>query len=270
MREQFQRRKVRRPSPISDDEASAAGAASCERRPEPLREQIIEPNLPVQFTLDAGGMGMEYESRIESATKDTMSLAAPLKGAERIQNPVGAKLRVRFARREPAVQGRYCFQSRIVSQSETPISRIMVKYPAQIHHIQERSSFRFRTCLSVLYWQELQGGGFAPLKKATTLNVSKDGLLMIPTGNKKEKFAEGSELEFAFLVGPRRIAGRGRVVRLPQVSWNRGKTQGMGIEFLDLHQRDRDAIEHRMFSDAGEAPHGPVRVFPRNRRRRRL
>ena len=207
-----------------------------------LLPQDLKPNTLVEIEVEKGEYKGVYHSRVEEVREDTLLLAMPIKRRRVVVLPEGLKVQVGIVRSGIS----YFFEATILRRLRSPLPLLVVNKPAEARKRQRRAWVRVPAVLNFLYAavdaanpdQELE------FQRAQTLDISGGGLLFATD----RSFLPDDRLKIILELPPdQKIELVGRVARIvnnPSGAWRRFS---VGVEFIQIGERDRDRIIRWVF-----------------------
>ncbi|MDH7479551.1 MAG: PilZ domain-containing protein [Syntrophomonadaceae bacterium] len=200
-----------------------------------IRPDEFRPNQLVEIEVDGENSKERYHSRIEEVRESALVLAMPIRQRSIVNLRPGTSIVVNFLREWV----NHAFEATILERTAEPLPLIVISRPEVAARRQRRSWVRVPVCLELRYARPPQRPDQEPdYQEAQTIDLSAGGLMF----NSQQKFRHGEELKLRLNLPGGGLELRARVVRAEEASSPERRCYQVGLEFIDIRERQRDRI----------------------------
>lgn len=205
-----------------------------------MRPEDIEVNDNIEIEIKKGYYKGQYQSRISDIGNNRLSVLIPYNEGSLVPIGIGIEVQVLFASDSAA----YKFKSKVINRIREPVPQLVLEMPEEddFTKIQRRKYFRLEVKRKVLYrrvdedWEPKE----EEYTKSSTIDISGGGIKMVLNEELPNNIFIELMLDIPAIEGVKIISETIRKYELPD-----GKA--IGIEFLDINNRSRDALMGWLF-----------------------
>lgn len=208
-----------------------------------MYKKAIKVNQNAQIIVRDGPYPGTYLTRIEDLTEDYIKIAMPIAQGQLVPISAGTKVDVLVLDYSRA----YGFSSTVIQRQTFPLPMIKIQFPEKVKKVQRRNFVRVQATLSVQYYfneyhkkeeEEL------PVYCGRTLDLSGGGICLFT-----EHLVKYGQKIYLTIQLPNSIEVKtiGKVVRTEQLGSGFEKKYKLGIQFIEINERDRDKIISYIF-----------------------
>lgn len=200
-----------------------------------IRPDEFRPNQLVEIEVEGKHSKRRYHSRIEEVRESFLVLAMPIHQRSIVNLRPGTSIVVNFLR--DGVN--YAFEAAILERTTEPLPLIVISRPEMAVKRQRRSWVRVPVCLDFHYARPPRKPYQEPdYREAQTLDLSAGGLRF----NSQQKFRHGEELRLRLNLPSGLLELKAKVVRVDETFNSERRCYQVGLEFIDIKERQRDRI----------------------------
>lgn len=179
-----------------------------------------------------------YQSVVQDVDEDSFYISVPYLRRVPLRLMRGERVVVRFAGENES----YMFETRVIGLYRDKITLYRLAAPAALERVQRRSYVRLPVAMEVSI-AEMPERGYSPrYKKATALDISAGGMRIAV----KTPYREGTIFFVRFVLpikdGQSEMILKARAIRCITVRNEDEVIYHLGLEFIDISQRQRDMI----------------------------
>ena len=205
-----------------------------------MRPEDLEVNDNIEIEIKKGYYKGQYQSRISDKEDRKLFVLIPYSEGSLVPIGIGVEVQVLIASDSAA----YKFKSTVLNRIKEPVPQLVLEEPDKedFVKIQRRKYFRLEVKRKVLYrrvnkdWEPKE----KEFNESSTVDISGGGIKMVLNEDLPNNIFIELMLEIPAIEGVKIISKTVRKYDLPD-----GKA--VGIEFLDINHRSRDALMGWLF-----------------------
>lgn len=205
-----------------------------------MRPKNIEVNDNIEIEIKKGYYKGQYQSRISDKNEDELYVLIPYNEGNLVPIGLGVEIEILIASDSAA----YKFKSKVINRIKEPIPQLVLERPVEedFIKIQRRKYFRLEVKRNVYYrrvdknWEPKD----EEFTKSSTIDISGGGIKMVLNEDLPNNIFLELMLDIPAIEDVKIISETIRKYELPD-----GKA--VGIEFLDINYRSRDALMGWLF-----------------------
>jgi len=202
-----------------------------------MEQNTFQPYQKIEIIYE-GPTGLEkmnYYSRIEEMSDDSLSIAVPYNHGLYLVPRVGAEFKAMVI----TEKGLYAFETKLLEYISAPVPQWVIPMPAMINKIQRRSFVRLNTSIYVTIGAP---DDTMTRKSRLTKNISGGGLQLLSD----MPIAVGENMTITFPINDITVEAEGTVVHtIPPTSPN--DNFRMGVQFVRIEEKAREALVKYIF-----------------------
>lgn len=201
----------------------------------------MQLRVNLQMTVRRRDESIEYPTRVEDLDERQFKVAVPTEAGN---IPVGSIVCLEFANEG----GAFSFVSRVLGYEQTPVPVMVLQKPDKMERMQRRDYVRLEANITIDYSMLFTAAGDNGKRVRTQAkDISGGGLLFRAPG----RLPLGTRLDVVLILDGTSIHTVGEVVReLPDMDTQEGNW--LGLRFVDIDERDREAIIRYIFNQQRE------------------
>ena len=205
-----------------------------------MRPEDLEVNDNIEIEIKQGYYKGQYQSRISDKKEDKLYVLIPYNDGKLVPIGTGVEVEVLIAHDSAA----YKFKSRVINRIKEPIPQLIIEAPdnEDFIKIQRRKYFRLEVKRKVFYrrvnkdWEPKE----EEFIESSTIDISGGGIKMVLNEDLPNNIFIELMLDIPAIEGVKIVSKTVRKYELPD-----GKA--IGVEFLDINPRSRDALMGWLF-----------------------